>query len=261
MTVAKKPRQSARIACDPAEWEMRIQLAACYLMIDHLGWTELIWSHVTARVPGREDHFLINPYGLRYDEITASSLVKVDHQGEVVGTSEWPINPAGFVIHSAIHMARPDVQCVLHTHTPAGMAASTLACGIKPIHMYAVGYDGLIAYHDYEGPSLDNDERQRLGRSLGDSNLLVLRNHGLITCGRTIAEALVHMYRLERACQIQLMAQATGERLAEVPEAVRRESVQRNHRFLSFAGKGTYGELEFAALQRLMDHKDPDYRN
>ena len=141
------------------------------------------------------------------------------------------------------------------------MAASTLACGIKPIHMYAVGYDGLIAYHDYEGPSLDNDERQRLGSSLGDSNLLVLRNHGLITCGRTIAEALVHMYRLERACQIQLMAQATGERLAEVPEAVRRESVQRNHRFLSFAGGGTYGELEFAALQRLMDRKDPGYRS
>ena len=245
------------------EWELRVQLAGAYRIIDHLGWSELIWTHTTVRVPGPDHHFLINPYGLRFDEVSASNLVKVDPDGNIIGDQEQEINPAGFVIHSAIHMARPEVQCILHTHTVAGMAVAALEAGLLPVSMYALGYFGQVAYHDFEGPSLDLDERARLGRNLGSNHVLVLRNHGLLTCGESVAQAFVRMYRLERACQVQLAAQASGSKLAIPAQHVCELSAERSDYFLSTKGGDGYSRRpnpEFAALLRLMDLKDPSYR-
>ncbi len=245
------------------ERELRVQLAAAYRMIDHFGWSELIWTHTTVRVPGPEHHFLINPYGYRFDEVTASNLVKVDLDGQIIGDPHQEINPAGFVIHSAIHMMRHDVGCVMHTHTLAGMAVAALECGLLPISMYALGYDDAVAYHDFEGPSLELEERARLAADLGGKDVLILRNHGLLTCGETIAQAFVRMYRLERACQVQLAAQATGGQLVVPPAEVRAVSRERSDVFLLAEGERGYSRNpnpEFAALMRLMDQKDPKYR-
>jgi ribulose-5-phosphate 4-epimerase/fuculose-1-phosphate aldolase len=245
------------------EQELRVQLAGAYRLIDHFGWSELIWTHTTVRVPGPEHHFLINPYGYRFDEVTASNLVKVDLHGNIIGDQSQEINPAGFVIHSAIHMARQDVRCVMHTHTVAGMGVAALQCGLLPISMYAIGYDDGVGYHDFEGPSLDLEERERLAKDLGDKNVLILRNHGLLTCGETIAQAFVRMYRLERACQIQLVAQATGSPLVVPPDNVRELSRDRSDVFLLAEGDKGYSRNpnpEFAAMLRLMDRKDPSYK-
>jgi ribulose-5-phosphate 4-epimerase/fuculose-1-phosphate aldolase len=248
---------------DSREWELRVQLAAAYRIIDHMGWSELIWTHTTVRVPGPEHHFLINPYGLRFDEVCASNLVKVDLHGNIIGDQAQEINPAGFVIHSAIHMARPDVQCIMHTHTVAGMAVAALQIGLLPISMYALGYYERVAYHDFEGPSLDREERQRLASNLGDKNVLILRTHGLLTCGQTVAQAFVRMFRLERACQVQLAAQATGSELVVPPREVCEISAERSDDFLATDGGKGYSRIanpEFDALMRLMDKKDRSYR-
>jgi ribulose-5-phosphate 4-epimerase/fuculose-1-phosphate aldolase len=249
---------------DPQEWELRIQLAAAYRIIDHMGWSELIWTHTTVRVPGPEHHFLINPYGLRFDEVRASNLVKVGMDGAIIGDQDQEINPAGFVIHSAVHMARPDVRCVMHTHTVAGMAVAALQTGLLPISMYSLGYYDRVAYHDFEGPSLALAERQRLATNLGDKNALILRTHGLLTCGQTVAQAFVRMYRLERACQVQLAAQSTGSPLIVPPRNVCELSAELSDDFVAVeAGKG-YSRVanpEFDALMRLMDKKDPSYRS
>lgn len=245
------------------ERELRVQLAAAYRMIDLMGWSELIWTHTTARVPGGGHHFLINPYGFRFDEVRASSLVKIDLDGNIIGDLTQEINPAGFVIHSAIHMARPDVRCVMHTHTVAGMAVAALECGLLPISMYALGYFERVAYHDFEGPSLDLEERVRLASNLGDKNVLVLRNHGLLTCGETVAQAFVRMYRLQRACEVQLAAQATGSKLVVPPASVCELSAERSDDFLAAEGTKGYSRNpnpEFDALMRLLDTKDPSYR-
>lgn len=245
------------------ERDLRVQLAGAYRLIDHFGWSELIWTHTTVRVPGPEHHFLINPYGYRFDEVTASNLVKVDLDGQIIGDPQQEINPAGFVIHSAIHMLRPDVRCVMHTHTVAGMAVAALECGLLPISMYALGYDDAVAYHDFEGPSLELEERARLAADLGQKNVLILRNHGLLTCGESVAQAFVRMYRLERACQVQLAAQATGGKLVVPPAAVRALSRELSDVFLEAEGDRGYSRNpnpEFAAMLRLMDRKDPAYR-
>src|SRR5258706_3369474 len=197
--MVQKRAPARRNAVDPVEWELRVQLAATYRIIEHLGWAELIWTHTTVRVPGPEHHFLINPYGLRYDEVTASNLVKLDMDGNVVGPSDYGVNPAGFAIHSAVHMGRPDVACVMHTHTVAGMAVAAHDDGLLPIGAYALGLYNRIAYHDWQ-PALDVEERPRLIASLGDKNVMILRNHGLLVCAHSIAQAVVSMYRLERAC-------------------------------------------------------------
>jgi ribulose-5-phosphate 4-epimerase/fuculose-1-phosphate aldolase len=248
---------------DSREWELRVQLAAAYRIIDHMGWSELIWTHTTVRVPGPEHHFLINPYGLRFDEVRASNLVKVDLHGNVIGDQSQEINPAGFVIHSAIHMARKDVQCIMHTHTVAGMAVAALKSGLLPISMYALGYYERVAYHDFEGPSLDPEERQRLSANLGGKDILILRTHGLLTCGQTVAQAFVRMFRLERACQVQLAAQATGSELVVPPREICEISAERSDEFLATEGGKGYSRVanpEFDALMRLMDKKDPSYR-
>lgn len=245
------------------EWAVRVQLAAAYRLIDHFGWSELIWTHTTARVPGPDHHFLINPYTLRFDEVRASTLVKVDLDGNIIGDKSQEINPAGYVIHSAIHRVRPDVKCVMHTHTVAGMAVAALQCGLLPIGMYSLGYYERVAYHDFEGPSLELDERERLANNLGNKNVLILRSHGLLTCGETVAQAFVRMYRLERACQVQLTAQSTGAPLVIPSKEVCQRSAELSDDFLVAQGDKGYSQHpnpEFDAMLRLLDKKDPSYK-
>ena len=193
------------------ERSIRIELAAAYRLVDFFGWCELIYGHLTAHVPGPEPHFLINPYGLNYDEVTATNLIKIDINGKMVEASPYAVNEAGFVIHSAVHMmSKENNRVVMHTHSRAGMAIAALEEGLLPISMGATAFFEDIAYHDYDGPSLYLEERERLQESLGDKKVLILRNHGLLTVGRTVAEAFIRLYRLESACQVQLDAGAAG---------------------------------------------------
>jgi len=241
-----------------AEWALRVQLAAAYRIAHHLGWAELIYTHISARVPGSQHHFLINPYGLRFDEVTASNLVKVDSDGETVGQQGYQANKAGFIIHSAVHMAREDAACVFHTHTLAGMAVSAQEEGLLPVHMYSHNFYGRLSYHDFEGPSMRLDERARLVASLGTENQgLILRNHGLLTVGRTIPEAFIRFWRLNRACEIQLAAQGAYLRLPT--PAVCEASFQMGEEFLS--DQADFGVLEFEAILRKIDKKDASYKN
>jgi ribulose-5-phosphate 4-epimerase/fuculose-1-phosphate aldolase len=246
---------------DKAERELRVQLAAAYRLVDHFGWTELIYGHLTARVPGPERHFLINPYGLNYDEVTASNLLKIDVDGNVVGESNYPVSIAGFVIHSAIHMADGgENHVVMHTHTRAGMAVAALEEGLLPISMIATGFFEDLGYHQYEGPSLDTDERERIVASLGPHKAMILKNHGLLTVGRTVPEAFLRLYRLERACQIQVDAAAAG-RLAIIPSDVARKSRLDMDAFSARESEAGIGAVEFAALMRKLDARDPGFRD
>jgi ribulose-5-phosphate 4-epimerase/fuculose-1-phosphate aldolase len=247
----------------PTEGEavLRRQLAAAYRLVDHFGWTELIYGHLTARVPGEKPHFLINPYGLNYDEVTASNLVKIDLEGRIVEPSEYPVNYAGFVIHSAIHMAHAERhKVVMHTHTRAGMAVCALKEGLLPVSMVSTAFHGKLAYHDYEGPSLDLDERERLLRNLGDNQAMMLRNHGLLTTGRSVPEAFLRLYRLERACQIQLDAAAAGT-LNVMGDNLAAKSGADMDRFSEMESAAGIGDLEFAALVRKLDKTDSSWRH
>ena len=240
------------------EWEARVDLAACYRLVHHYGMDDLVYNHISARVPGEEGHFLINAYGMTYDEITASSLVKIDFDGKVVldsGTG-YGVNLAGFVIHSAVHRAREDVACVIHTHTPAGMAVSAMACGLQPLTQNAM-YFGGIGYHDYEGPAVDLDEQKRLVADLGTNEAMILRNHGLLSVGRTIAEAFVTMYWLDRACQAQALAMASNTPLVSPGEATVRTT---NERYKP-GQRRKIGELEWAGLLRLVERRYPGFRD
>ena len=239
------------------EREIRTQLAACYRLMPRFGMTDLIYTHVSARLPGAQGHFLLNPYGLLFNEITASSLVEVDAEGDVVGDSEWGVNHAGYVIHSAILDARDDVNCVLHTHTRAGVAVSALACGLLPISQHALLFHDRIGYHDYEGFACDLDERKRLAADLGGDDALILRNHGLITVGRSVGAAFVTMYTLEMACKAQIDAMRTGAELV-VPSAEVREATARQ--FTRDEDSSTF-DLAWDALVRQLDREEPDYRD
>lgn len=252
---------SRKVRIDPREWAVRVELAAAYRVCAHLGWMELIYAHITARVPGPDHHFLINPYGLRWDEVTASNLVKIDVDGQSVGTQRYGANKAGFVIHSAIHMNRADAKWVYHTHTLAGMAVSAQACGLLPIHMYSHNFFEALAYHDFEGPSMRLDERARLVKSLGRHHSIVLRNHGILTLGRTVYEGFIRMWRLERSCQIQLAAQAggAGNALIHPSPEVCRQSQEMGEEFLT--DQAPLGQLEFEALLREVEAKDASFRN
>ena len=250
--------QASSADSEAVERELRVQLAAAYRLVEHFGWSELIYGHLTVRVPGEVPTFLINPYGFNYEEITASSFVRIDVDGNVIGGSNHPVNRAGFVIHSAVHMANSVNKCVMHTHTRAGMAVAALEDGLLQVHMYSTGFHGRIAYHEYEGPSLDLDERERLLADLGDSKAMVLRNHGILTVGRTIPEAFIWLYRLERACQVQLDAMAAG-RLHVIDPKVVAHSARQTTRFLE--SEAAAGELEFQALMRKLDRIDPSYRH
>lgn len=249
-----------------AEWAVRVDLAAAYRLVDLYGWTDMVYNHISARVPGPEHHFLINPYGLAYDEITASSLIKIDLAGNIVYAPDpdYGINAAGYVIHSAIHEALPDAGCVIHTHTPAGMAVAALKCGLLPICQTAMRFP-TVACHDYEGVALELDERKRLVANLGDSQVMLLRNHGLLALGRTIPEAFNNMYRLERACQVQLLALACNTEInMPAEEAVKRANVQlaRNNA-AGHAGRPMppFGVMEWPALLRRLDRRDPSFRH
>jgi ribulose-5-phosphate 4-epimerase/fuculose-1-phosphate aldolase len=240
------------------EWRQRVELAACYRLLAHFRMTDLIYTHSTVRVPGEPGHFLINPYGWRWEEITASSLVKINIEGEKVGPSPYPVNPAGFTIHSAVHMSRHDAACVIHTHTRAGMAVASLKEGLLPLNQMALQFYGRLGVHDYEGIALDLDERERIIGDLGDKRALLLRNHGLLTVGRNVAEAFQLMYYLNLCCEVQIAAQSTGAELVmpsrQVCEKVAGQYDQQNF------DDGELG-LEWAAHLRLLDKIDPSYRN
>jgi ribulose-5-phosphate 4-epimerase/fuculose-1-phosphate aldolase len=239
-----------------SERELRIDLAACYRLVAMYGWDDLVFTHISARLPGEHDAFLINPYGMLFEEITASSLVKVDRNGEKLAPSDWPVNPAGFVIHSAIHAARPDVGCVLHVHTKEGVAVSSQKDGLLPISQIATIALSSLGYHDYEGIALRDDEKPRLVRDLGASSALILRNHGLLTAGPSVADAFVFMYALQSACEVQIMAQAGGKELVHVdPRIV--GGVKANVDAVTKGMGG--GGIAWPALRRKLDRLDRSY--
>ena len=253
---------SVRERVSAAEWEVRVDLAACYRLFARYGWDDGIFTHNSARVPGNEDHFLLNPYGLMFHEITASNLVKVDMDGTIVDGGELgqdaDVIKAGFTIHSAVHMSREDAKCVTHTHTIAGMAISAQKGGLLPLTQKSMRFYNRLAYHDYEGLAFYDEEKPRLLAGLGDANMLILRNHGTLTVGRTIAEAFFHMYNLERACRVQVLAQASGNtELLMVPEAVQAKLETEKPVSTWYAG---YGEMELAAWMRKLDRLGSNFR-
>lgn len=239
-----------------AEWAARVQLAAAYRIFDHLGWTELIYNHVSLRVPGPDKHFLINPFGLHYREVTASNLVKVDVDGRVVGHSDWPINPAGFTFHGAIHDALPDAHCVMHVHTTPTMAVCCSKGGLSYSNFYAAQLYGQVAYHDFEGITVHRDEGARILASAAGKPVLLLRNHGPVTIGRTLAHAFALMWLVNRACEVQFASTAMGE-VIEIPPPVLDMCVRDS---LNFDPKFGAGQDAFDALQRLVDRIDAGYR-
>lgn len=251
MTISAQQKQSI----SEAEWQARVDLAAAYRLVAHYGWDDLIFTHLSARVPGPDHHFLINPYGMMFEEITASSLVKVDLDGNLVSESPYVINPAGFTIHSAVHAAREDALCVIHLHTDYGIAVSAQKEGLLPISQQSMFPLASIAYHDYEGLALNDEEKPRLVEDLGDKNYLILRNHGLLTVGKTVAEAFLSMYILQRACKIQILAQAGGGVLVQVPDPIQKLVAAQ----LKAVTVGQGAELVWPGLLRKLDRLDRSY--
>ncbi|WP_354329760.1 class II aldolase/adducin family protein [Undibacterium sp. GrIS 1.2] len=237
------------------EWQLRVDLAACYRLVAMYGWSDLVFTHITARIPGPEHHFLINPYGLMFDEINASSLVKVDQQCNKIIDSPFPVNPAGFVIHSAVHEARDDVQCVLHTHTRAGVAVSAQKCGVLPISQQSTFVLASLAYHEYEGVAFRDEEKPRLQADMGRANFLMLRNHGLLVAGKSIADAFLSMYTFEATCQIQLSAQAGGE-LTQVNPLIVKDVAEA----MRVQTGGLGGAFVWPSLIRKLDRTDESYK-
>lgn len=246
------PRQGV-VSAD--EWQVRVALAAAYRLVALFGWDDLVFTHISARVPGTTDQFLINPYGFMFEEITASSLVKVDLNGQKVDDSAWPVNPAGFTIHSAIHQARHDAQCVLHTHTLNGVAVSAMACGVLPLSQQSIFVLSSLGVHDYEGVALRDDEKPRLVADLGMANYLLLRNHGLLTCGPSVADAFLAMYLFEAVCAIQVRALAGGGELVRVDPAIVGTAKQQ----AAQVTRGLGGAIAWPGLLRRLDREMPGY--
>jgi ribulose-5-phosphate 4-epimerase/fuculose-1-phosphate aldolase len=240
------------------EWQLRVDLAACYRLVAHFGWDDLIFTHISARVPGPEHHFLINPYGMLFDEITASSLVKIDLDGKKVLDSPYEINPAGFTIHSAIHAAREDARCVLHTHSINGVSVSAQKGGVLPISQQSIFVLASLGYHDYEGVAVNAEEKPRLVRDLGSKVFLMLRNHGLLTVGPTIADAFLAMYQFEVTCMIQIRAQAGGGELVPIDPRI----IEGSAKMARTATRGVgAGALTWPGLLRKLDRIDPGFRS
>jgi ribulose-5-phosphate 4-epimerase/fuculose-1-phosphate aldolase len=239
------------------EWQTRVDLAACYRLVAAFGMTDLIYNHITARIPGSPDHILINPYGMMYEEITASSLIKIDLEGNIIGDhdSRFSVNAAGYVIHSAVHAARHDVQCVLHTHTRAGSAVSALKSGLIPLAQTSMRF-ARIAYHDYESVALKLSERERLVADLGNGEAMILRNHGLLTVGPSIAQAFNLMYWLEMACKIQIDALSGGEELVLPSQAI----IDETYTLYQPQTRRPFGEMEWPAMLRYLDRRDTSYK-
>ena len=239
------------------EWQTRVELAAVYRLVALYGWDDLVFTHISSRIPNTENEFLINPYGFLFEEITASSLVKINLNGETLLESPHPINPAGFTIHGAIHEVRHDVQCVLHIHSLYGVAVSTQADGLLPISQQSIFPLSNIAYHDYEGVALNEAEKPRLVDDLGANNFLILRNHGLLTCGKSAADAFLSMYILESACRIQILAQNGGNELIQIPAPI----IAGAKAQVEAVTKGMGADLVFPALLRKLDRIDESYKN
>jgi ribulose-5-phosphate 4-epimerase/fuculose-1-phosphate aldolase len=240
-----------------SEGQARVELAACYRIFAQLGWTELIYNHITLRLPGPEKHFLINPFGLHYSEVCASNLVKIDLDGNIIGASEWPVNPAGFTIHAAIHDRIADAHCVMHTHTTAGMAVACSAAGLSMSNFYAVQLHGKLAYHDFEGITVHADEGPRLIRNIGDKPAVILRNHGLLAWGDTLPRTFAILWLLNRACEIQVASAAIGP-VIELSEDIQRKCTRDS---LQFAPAFGGGRDVFDALTRMLDRVDTSYKN
>ncbi len=247
------PSMKDQVSAD--EWQLRCDLAACYRLVAMYGWTDLIFTHISARVPGPGHHFLINPYGMMFDEITASSLIKVDQDGNKLSESPLPVNRAGFVIHSAIHAVREDAQCVIHTHTRAGVAVSAQRDGVLPISQQSTFVLASLAYHDYEGVALHDAEKPRLQEDLGGANFLMLRNHGLLTVGASIPDAFLAMYIFESACQIQLAAQAGGGELRMIAPEILGGTAES----MKVQTSGLGGAFAWPALLRKLNRVDDSY--
>ena len=252
------PDKSMREQVSDEEWQLRVDLAACYRVVAMHGWDDLVFTHISARLPGPDHHFLINPYGMMFEEITASSLVKVDMACRPLHETSYPVNPAGFVIHSAIHAAREDIVCVLHTHTPAGVAVAAQKDGLLPISQQASVALMSLSYHDYEGIAVRDDEKARLQRDLGTSTCMILRSHGLLTVGRTVADAFLAMFTLERACQIQVLAQSGGAPLLRVGDDVM-AGVRQAVKVQESVSKGSGGALVWPALLRKLERTNPGH--
>jgi len=256
VTPAAKPT-TIRDQVSEAEWQTRIDLAAAYRLVALYGWDDLIFTHISARVPGPEHHFLLNPYGMMFEEVTASNLVKIDLSGHKVSDSPYFINPAGFTIHSAVHAARADALCVMHLHTDYGIAVSAQAKGLLPISQQAMFPLASLAYHDYEGLALNDGEKPRLVADLGQKNYMILRNHGLLTVGKSAAEAFLSMYILERACRIQILAQSGGGELHYVPSDI----INLTAKQMSAVTVGQGADLTWPGLLRKLDRIDSSFRN
>jgi ribulose-5-phosphate 4-epimerase/fuculose-1-phosphate aldolase len=257
MASVLNPHTGVRSQVSGQEWETRVDLAAAYRLVAHYGWTDMIFTHLSARVPGPEDHFLINPYGLMFDEITASNLVKVDLDGNIVMSSDYDVNPAGFCIHSAIHMARHDAKAVMHLHTDDGAAVSAMDEGLMPLTQTAMVLLPQVAYHDYEGVALDLDERERLVKDIGDKRILLLRNHGTLAAGESVSSCFMLMYLLERACSMQVRAMSSNKLRMPSQEAITTSSNQGNRLIES---EGLH-KLAWPALLRMLDRADGSYRD
>lgn len=239
------------------EWQLRVDLAAAYRLIALYGWDDLIFTHVSARIPGDEHHFLINPYGMMFEEITASSLVRVDQDGNKIDPDDFDINPAGFTIHSAIHAVREDATCVMHTHTTAGVAVSAQKDGLLPLSQQSLFPLSNLAYHDYEGVALREDEKARLQKDLGNNTFMILRNHGLLTTGGSIADAFLGMYILQRACEVQIQALSGNREMTPIPagivDTIRQQAEQ--------VTRGMGGQLAWPGLLRKLDRIDTGFRD
>lgn len=248
-TVSLKDRVS------PDEWQARVNLAAAYRLVALFGWDDLVFTHISVRLPGPDHHFLINPYGMLFEEITASSLVKIDLNGNKVEDSPWPVNPAGFTIHSAVHAAREDALCVMHTHSINGVAVSAQKDGLLPLSQQSLFVLASLGYHDYEGVALNEEEKPRLVRDLGSNTFLMLRNHGLLTVGPTVADAFLSMYLFEASCMVQVRAQSGGGALVPVPQAIV-DGIQAQAAVVT---KGLGGQLVWPGLLRRLDRRNPGY--
>ena len=248
---------SIRDQVSAEEWQARVDLAAAYRLVAHYGWDDLVFTHISSRIPGPEHHFLINPYGMMFDEITASSLVKVDLNGKIVMESPYSINPAGFTIHSAVHAAREDALCVMHLHTVAGIAISAQKTGLLPISQHSLFPLSSVGYHDYEGLALNEDEKPRLVADLGENTHLILRNHGLLTVGSSAGDAFLAMYNLQRSCEIQLLAQSGGSELISISKPII-EGIAAQAKVVT---KGLGGGLVWPGLLRKLDRIDSSYRD
>jgi ribulose-5-phosphate 4-epimerase/fuculose-1-phosphate aldolase len=251
----QQPARTAPFPVSEAERKARVELAACYRVFDMLGWTEMIFNHITLRVPASEPRFLINPFGLHYSEVKASNLVLIDLEGNTLRDSPWPVNRAGFVIHSAIHGALAQAHCVMHTHTTNGVAVSCLKEGLSSDNFYGAMLHGRVAYHDLQGVTVDTAERESIVRDLGDKHVMILRNHGLLSWGANIAEAYLRLWTLQRACDVQVSAARAGGEINRLPPQV-------VERMLAESGPGEKRTCEdvYAALVRLVDARDPSYR-